>query len=72
MEGFVFTAAVLNLAYAVVALALVWAFLRVLDKRAGLDFKEFFKDLRNDPQAAATYLGWRFVGACVLVGLALR
>lgn len=51
------------------ALLLIVALLRWLDRRANIDFREFAKDLKDDSTAAAFYLGLRFLGASILVGL---
>jgi hypothetical protein len=71
MDDFVVVASLLKLSYAALALGAVTLFLRYLDKRGGVDFHDFFEDLKNDPKAAALYLGARFVGACLLVGYVL-
>lgn len=60
-----------KLASAGLALILLVALLRWLDRRASIDFPEFAKDMRNAPQASAIYLGLRFLGAALLVGLVL-
>lgn len=53
---------------AILALVLVLAW---LDRRAGIDFREFARDVKSDPKAGALYLGLRFLGASLLVGLIL-
>ena len=68
MEDFIYVAQGLKLVWVIAALTFVFAWVRFLDYRAGLDFKEFFNDLKTDPQAAALYLSGRYVGTCLLVG----
>ena len=45
---------------------LVWTYSRLLDKRAGINFKEAWHEMRKDPRAVARYLGSRWLGLCIL------
>jgi hypothetical protein len=73
---------VLTVVRAVVALVLLWALLRVIDRSLGFSFSNWLTrvsgesgggDEKNEeaenPKAVAMYLGARFVGACILFGL---
>lgn len=56
----------------VVALPTLVLFLNWLDKRNAKGksaFSEHFKAMEADPTDLAIYLGFRFVGACLCVGL---
>lgn len=65
------TSTALTLGYAVAAILLTWGLLRALDRAAGLNPKETIRSITDDPKAAALYFGLRFLGACLLVGLAI-
>lgn len=56
---------------ATAAILLVWLLLRLLDKALGRKFGEIYDVIIKDSKATALYFGLRFIGACVLVGLAL-
>ncbi|SFB80494.1 hypothetical protein SAMN05660443_0236 [Marinospirillum celere] len=60
-----------TLALALFAVLLVWATLRFLDRITGTPFSEIKEVIYADPKAAALYNGMRFLGACLLIGLAL-
>lgn len=61
----------LKIAYAMAALFFVTLFLRLLDKSLGVKFSAVWAEISTDPLAAADYMGKRFIGACILVGLLL-
>lgn len=65
------TSSALTLMWAILAMAMVWGLLRLFDRVSGFDPKETLRGIRNHEMAAAVYLGMRFLGACLLVGLVL-
>ncbi len=61
IQGYIGKAAVFG-----VGCACVWAYSKVLDTRAGIDFPETWNAIKTDPRAAARYLGNRWLGLCIL------
>lgn len=59
----------LKVLFVLFALLLLWAYLRWLDRRAGLNFRSAINLLETDANALARYLGLRFLGACLFFGL---
>ncbi|MDZ7809212.1 MAG: hypothetical protein U5L11_02535 [Arhodomonas sp.] len=58
-----------TLARAAVALVVVWLMLRIADKQATFNFREWLDHAQiDDPMAVSIYLGLRALGACLLVG----
>ena len=68
MQEVLVTSSLLTLAFAMLALVLVLVVLRLFDMVTGTPFSETKKVIKNDPKAAATYYGLRFLGVCLLVG----
>lgn len=72
MDDVILYSLLVRLAVAAIALGTLFWFLRLLDARAGLDWKgEVIPTLERDPRALADYLGKRWLGACVVLGLLL-
>jgi len=69
MNDVILTSAMLKLGMAVVAIFFTWGSLRILDVLLSFDFRRWLNAECNDDLAVALYLGARFVGACILVGL---
>lgn len=57
---------VLNMAYLVVALFVVWGMLRVFDKLGGGSFDDARTTMATNPMALSIYLGARILGVCIL------
>ena len=60
-----------TLGLALVALALVRLSLMLLDRATGRAFVQTLEVMHGSPLALSVYYGCRFIGACVLVGLAI-
>ncbi len=72
MDSLMIFSALAKLVFAAAALLLVFFFLRWLDRRGKLKWLEELHPLmRSEPMAAAVYYGSRFLGASILVGLAI-
>jgi hypothetical protein len=69
MEDFVTQGFVLRIVYSIMMVVIVWLLLRGLDKLSGVNFKEIMGVIREDAIAAALYLGLRFIGVVVGIGL---
>lgn len=70
MNEVIFTSTLLTLSMSILALVSVYGVLRFLDHLSGFNFRGFINDANKEPSIAiAIYLGCRFVGACLLVGL---
>lgn len=61
----------IDLFWAVVAVLLVIAISIWLDRRARVKFVESLACVRRDARATALYYGLRWLGICLLVGLAI-
>lgn len=68
MGQVIITSSLLTLVMAIVAVFMTWGCLRVLDILTGFDFRSWVQSDKNDI-AVAIYLGARFIGACLLVGM---
>lgn len=68
MGQVIITSSLLTLVMSLIAVFLVWGCLRVLDILTGFDFRKWVQGDKNDI-AVAIYLGSRFIGACLLVGM---
>ena len=71
MTEFMVSGLILRLIVVVIALVVVWAVLRVLDRLTGVRFVSVYQAVATNPLGLGLYLGLRFIGACVLVGLLL-
>jgi len=71
MKEILFVSTAHTLVLALAAVFLVWATLRLLDWVTGTPFSEIKEVIYADPKAAALYAGLRFLGACLLIGLAI-
>ncbi|MCW8918954.1 MAG: hypothetical protein OQL08_09095 [Gammaproteobacteria bacterium] len=71
MTEVIVTSTSLTLFMAFIALFLVWMLLRLLDISQGRDIHLTLNRIHDDPRSAALYLGLRFMGACLLVGLVI-
>lgn len=70
MQEVILTSSLLTLVMAMIAGALLWVALRFLDYLVGFNFGDWInRAKRANHIAVAVYLGARFVGACLLVGL---
>ena len=67
MENFLIMDFGIKLFYALVALVCMYIVLRGRDKLIGLDFKENFKGIKDDPQALALYLGLTGIGVAIVI-----
>ncbi len=61
----------LKLATAGLGLVTVWLVLRFLDWLSQFKFREWLHAAAQDDPYLAVYLGLRFLGACILIGLLL-
>jgi len=59
----------LRIVYAVMMVGVVWLVLRGLDRLAGVDFRNIMEVISADPKAAALYMGLRFLGVVLGMGL---
>lgn len=66
MDGFVLTAALCKIAYAVVGVLAMLQFSAWLDRRAGINFRRVMEEMREDRLAAAVYLGARILALGIL------
>ena len=71
MQQLLIVSTLQTLMMAICAVLLVWLLLRLLDRISGCKFTVFLEEIRNDSMASAVYFGLRFLGACLLVGLAI-
>jgi ABC-type sulfate transport system permease component len=71
MKEVILTSGVITLFYALVALFLVWAVLRIFDKSSVTPFSAVKEVILSDSISTAIYYGLRFSGACMLVGLVI-
>ena len=71
MNEVLMTSALMTMFYAVMAVAVTWGMLRLLDVAGGLYSKKIIWRIGDDPRSACIYFGLRFLGACILVGLAI-
>lgn len=71
MAEFMVSGFILRLIVVVIALVVVWAVLRVLDRLTGVRFVSVYHAMATNPLGLGLYLGLRFIGACLLVGLLL-
>ena len=71
MQQLLIVSTLQTLIMAVFAVLLVWLLLRLLDRISGYKFTLFLEEIRHEPMALSVYFGLRFVGACLLVGLAI-
>ncbi len=70
MIEFVSNSLLLNLLYALLVVLLLFLLLRFFDHRMGITFKDCWNEIVRDQNTAmAAYLGLRFVGCCILLGL---
>jgi hypothetical protein len=62
---------VLNLIYCLIAVAILMLVLRRFDRMLGIDFKkDIWREIEEENNSAmAQYVGLRFLGCCVLLGL---
>lgn len=65
------TSIILRIIIAFVALVMLWGLFRALDFAAGLKFSAVMEKMNEEPMAIALYLGCRFLGGCLLLGLLL-
>lgn len=68
MNTVMLTSGVYQLVMAIIAILMVWLLLRLLDVALGFRFRDWLQENQNDT-AIGIYLGLRFLGACILVGL---
>ena len=68
MNQVMLTSGIYQLVMAVMAIIIVWFLLRLLDVSLGFRFRTWLQENNNDT-AVGIYLGLRFLGACILVGL---
>jgi len=68
MNEVMITSGIYQLVMAVMAIIIVWFLLRLLDVSLGFRFRTWLQENNNDT-AVGIYLGLRFLGACILVGL---
>ena len=68
MNQVMLTSGIYQLVMAVLAIIIVWFLLRLLDVSLGFRFRTWLQENNNDT-AVGIYLGLRFLGACILVGL---
>lgn len=61
--------AVTNLAFTIAAVIVLIAALRVLDKMAGFDFREWLHNEKTSDLAKAVYFGSRIIAAALIVGM---
>lgn len=69
---FLFVGNALNLFWAVVAIATVFAVSRFADKLTGIEFKKWINGVEENPANSpilCIYFGLRWVGLCLLAGL---
>ena len=72
MTEFMLSGLLLRFIAVVIALVVVWAVLRVLDRLTGVkSFVSLYQAMATNPLGLGLYLGLRFIGACLLVGLLL-
>jgi hypothetical protein len=72
IDPIIFLGMLLRLGAALVALAIALGFLAYLDRSLGIKFGEkVFASIERNPIAMAIYFGFRFIGVCLLVGLAI-
>ena len=70
LDGFVVTAFLLRLAFALLAIVLLVRLLPWIDRRNGVSFRtDILAAMRSEPAALAFYYGLRFVGCALLIGL---
>lgn len=60
-----------TLVLALVSLVLVRLALMLLDRATGRSFAQTLEVMHANPLALSIYYGCRFIGACLLVGLAI-
>lgn len=68
LDPLLFMAAALKLGFALLALLAVTQFTRWLDRRAGHHFTKQMEIIRASRLGLSLYLGFRWLGACLLVG----
>jgi len=68
MNQVMLTSGIYQLVMAVLAIIIVWFLLRLLDVSLGFRFRTWLQENENDT-SIGIYLGLRFLGACLLVGL---
>lgn len=71
MGEVVITSFLVKFGMAVLGLALLMGALRVFDLLAEIKFREVFDIIELHAQAAALYLGLRFLGVCLVLAAAL-
>ena len=72
MTEFTLYTVVMNLIYGLMALLALFGVLRLFDKLIGIRFADMWKEITNDNNTAvAAYLGLRFIGCCLLIGLVI-
>jgi hypothetical protein len=71
MEDVLFWSFATRSLWAALAVLLLWGLLRLWNHLTGDSFDYAFKEIVNDPPAAAVYFGLRFVGIALLVGMVL-
>lgn len=70
MNELALLSAVVNPLWAAGAFFLAWGCLRLLDLAMGFSFKGWITNATDN--AVATYLGFRILAVCILVGLIVR
>lgn len=63
--------AVITVLYALFGIFAGWLVLRALDFIGGVDFKRTVRGISYEPLPAAIYFGARFIGVCLLIGMAV-
>lgn len=71
MNDLIFISQSIDLFWALLAVLLVVLISMWLDRRARVQFVESLAKMRNDARATALYYGLRWLGICLLVGLAV-
>lgn len=72
MDSILITSACFKLGFALFAVALLFATLRILDAMLGVKFGEIMAELRqSDGTATAVYFGCRILAVALLIGMAL-
>lgn len=67
MDNFLLLDFIIKMFYAVLALFVMWMVLRLRDRLTGVDFKEKFKGVADDPKAYAVYLGGTAIAVAELI-----